>query len=80
MLFGASAIVYEHHTSEYHDAGQYLLPTERIHAYPNADGNSYDGLHVGVHAYQGRADTFLSQWKEEVGDEGGAHDEECQFP
>ena len=80
MLFGASAIVDEYHTAKYHDAGQYFLPAERIHTYPNADGDGYDGLHVGIHAHQGRADAFLSQRDEEVGDEGGAHNQEGQFP
>ena len=80
MLFGASAIVDEYHTSKHHDTGQYLLPAERIHAYPNADGNGYDGLYIRVHAHQRWADAFLTQWNEEIGDEGGAYDEESQFP
>ena len=80
MLLGASAIIDQYHTSEYHHGCQYLLPTERVHPYINADDNSNNGLEVGIHTHQRGADAFLPQRDEEVGDEGRAHDEEAQLP
>ena len=79
LSFRTPAIIHHHHASEYHGSGQYLLPTQCIHSHPNADDDGNDGLHIAVHTHQGGADAFLSQRDEEVGDEGGADDEERQF-
>ena len=70
-----TAEVYHHDTTEDHEGGKNLLPTEGVHAEADADGGGDDGLHVGVHADQGRTDTLLSYRDEEIGDEGGADDE-----
>ena len=55
------------------------MPTEGIHAKADADGGGNDGLHVGVHADQGRTDTLLTYRDEEIGDKGGANDEVSQL-
>lgn len=70
-----TAEVHHHDTAEDHEGGKHLLPTEGVHAEADADGGGDDGLHVGVHADQGRADTFLSYRDEEIGDKGGTDDE-----
>ncbi len=74
-----AAEVHHQDTAEDHQGGKHLLPTEGIHAEADADGGGNDGLHVGVHAYQRRADTFLPHGDEEVSDEGSADDEVSQF-
>ena len=45
-----TAEVYHHDTTEDHEGGKNLLPTEGVHAEADADGGGDDGLHVGVHA------------------------------
>ena len=70
-----TAEVHHHDTTEDHEGSKNLLPTEGVHAETDADGGGDDGLHVGIHADQGRADALLSYRDEEIGDEGGADDE-----
>jgi len=59
--------------------GQDLLEAEGIDADADADDGSKDRLDVGVEADEGRPDTLLSVWNQEVGEEGGEEDEEADF-
>ena len=45
-----TAEIHHHDTTEDHEGGKNLLPTEGVHAQADADGGGDDGLHVGVHA------------------------------
>ena len=62
------------------DGGEEFLPGEGVEADPDADGGGEDGLEVGVHADQGRAQAFLSERNQEVGNEGGEEDQVADFP
>ena len=55
------------------------MPGQLIHADVDAYGYCYDGLQVGIHAYECGADALLAYGNEEVGDECGAYDEEGEF-
>ena len=55
------------------------MPGKQVHTYIYTDGYRYDGLQVGVHAYECGADALLTYRYEEVGDECSAYDEECEF-
>ena len=76
---GTLTVIHHHHTPEYHQRCQHLLPSQGIHTDADTDHDGDDGLHIRVHANQRRTDALLPQWDEEIGDEGGAHDEERQF-
>ena len=70
-----TAEVHHYDTTEDHEGGKNLLPTEGVHAEADADGGGDDGLHVGVHADQGGTNALLPYRDEEIGNEGGADDE-----
>lgn len=74
-----TAKVHQHHTTEYHEGRQHLLPTERVHPHTNADGGGNDGLHIGVHAHQGRTDSLLPYRNKEIGNKCSTHNQVRQF-
>ena len=63
-----TAEVHHHDTTEDHEGCKNLLPTEGVHAETDTDGGGDDGLHVGIHADQGRTDALLPYRDKEIGD------------
>ena len=74
-LLRTTAEVHHHDTAEDHEGGKNLLPTEGVHAETDTDGGGDDGLHVGIHADQGRTDALLPYRDKEIGDKSGTNDE-----
>ncbi len=75
----ASAAAYNYYSSEYHCCCQHLLPCDGVHSDCDAYHYRDDRLDIAVHADKSRPDPFLGDGYEEIGDEGGADDQICQF-
>ena len=66
VFLGAFAFADDNDTSEYHHCCKHFLPREDIHAYAYADCNCYYRLDISIHAYECRADAFLSYRYKEI--------------
>ena len=79
-LFGSPAAAHNKYSGKDHNGGKDFLPCEGVHAYANAYGGGYYGLHIAVHAYKGWPYPFLPKWDEEVAYAGCKDYQEAKFP
>ena len=75
-LGAAFADGHEEHAGEDEDHGHDLQEGEGVHAPPHGDDAGDDGLHVAIHADDGRAQIVLAHGRQQVAEERPAADHE----
>ena len=75
VFHSSSASIDQIGARKHHYGCHNLLPGQPVHTQDDCRHHANQRLHVGVEAHHGGSQLFLSDGQQEIGDEGGKHDD-----